>query len=105
MVLLEFSITPLGKGESVSPYVARCLEVIDRSGLDYQLNAMGTIIEGELEAVLDVLRDCFVALQSDCDRITCTAKIDSRHGRSGRLAAKVASVEQKVGHKLSTGTS
>jgi len=36
MVLLEFSIFPLAKGESVGPYVARCLDIIDRSGLDYR---------------------------------------------------------------------
>ena len=28
MVLLDFSMTPVGKGESVSPYVARCLEIV-----------------------------------------------------------------------------
>ena len=37
MVLLDFSVAPLGKGESVSPYVARCLEVVASSGLDYRL--------------------------------------------------------------------
>jgi uncharacterized protein (TIGR00106 family) len=68
MVLLDFSMTPLGKGESVSPYVARCLEVTT-SGLDYRLHAMGTTLEGELDQVLDVVRRCFEALQSDCDRI------------------------------------
>ena len=30
MVLLEFSMTPLGKGESVSEYVSRSLDIIDR---------------------------------------------------------------------------
>jgi uncharacterized protein YqgV (UPF0045/DUF77 family) len=39
MVLLDFSMTPIGKGESVSPYVARCLEVVGASGLDYRLHA------------------------------------------------------------------
>ena len=58
MVLLEMSITPLGKGESVSQYVAECVELIDRSGLDYELHAMGTIVEGELAEVLDLMRRC-----------------------------------------------
>ena len=49
MYLLEFSMTPLGQGESVSQYVARSLEIIDASGLDYELHAMGTIVEGELQ--------------------------------------------------------
>ena len=54
MVLMEFSITPMDKGESVSQYVARCVDIIDRSGLEYELHSMGTIVEGELEAVLAV---------------------------------------------------
>ena len=56
MVLLEFSMFPIGQGESVSPYVARSLEIIDRSGLDYQLHSMGTVIEGEIDQVAQTLR-------------------------------------------------
>ena len=52
MVLLEMSIVPIGAGESVSQYVAKCVDVVDRSGLNYELHAMGTIVEGELPAVL-----------------------------------------------------
>ena len=102
MVLLEFSMTPLGKGESVSPYVARSLKIIEESGLDYRLHAMGTIVEGEMDQVMAVVQRCFEAMASDCDRIACSAKFDYRRGRSGRLASKVASVEQKLGRKLRT---
>ncbi|GAB4140468.1 MAG: MTH1187 family thiamine-binding protein [Planctomycetaceae bacterium] len=100
MVLLEFSMTPLGKGESVSPYVARSLKIIEASGLDYRLHAMGTVIEGEWDEVFDVVRKCYEAMAADCDRVTCSIKVDARKGTSGRLAAKVKSVEQKVGHAL-----
>lgn len=100
MVLLEFSISPLEKGASVSQYVARSLEIIERSGLDYRLHAMGTIVEGELDQVLDLLRRCIDAMSADCDRITCSAKLDYRKGYSGRLESKVASVEQKLGRSL-----
>ena len=100
MVLLEFNIVPMGKGESVSPYVARCVKIIDESGLDYRLHAMGTIVEGQIDQVLDVLRRCFDALSADCDRIVCTAKFDYRKGRTGRLESKVQSVEEKVGRTL-----
>jgi uncharacterized protein (TIGR00106 family) len=103
MVLLEFSIVPLDKGQSVSPYVARSLEIIDSSGLDYRLHAMGTIIEGELPEVLDVLRRCVEAIAVDCDRVTFTAKMDYRKGYRGRLESKVASVEEKVGRELKKG--
>ena len=102
MVLLDFSMTPLGKGESVSPYVARCLEVVAASGLDYRLHAMGTILEGEWDQVLGVVKKCFERMSLDCDRITLSIKADFRRGHSGRLEAKVRSVEQKLGHKLKT---
>jgi uncharacterized protein (TIGR00106 family) len=100
MVLLEFSVSPLGTGESVSPIVARCLEIVEGSGLPYQLHAMGTLVEGELGAVLDVMRKCMEAVAADHNRVTCTAKLDLRRGHSGRLQAKVASVERQLGRRL-----
>jgi uncharacterized protein (TIGR00106 family) len=103
MVLLEFSMFPLGKGESLTPYVARSLEIIDHSGLDYRLHAMGTEIEGELEEVLDVMKQCVQAMAVDCDRIACTAKLDYRKGPGGRLASKVKNVEDKLGRALKKG--
>ena len=103
MVLLDFSMTPLGKGESVSPYVARCLEVVAASGLEYRLHAMGTTVEGELDQVLAVVRQCFEVLQRDCQRISCSIKIDYRAGPGGRLLSKVEKVERLVGRSLKTG--
>ncbi len=100
MVLLEFSMAPLEKGASVGQYVARSLKIIDESGLDYRLHAMGTIVEGEIDQVLGVLQRCLEAMASDCERITCTAKLDYRQGYSGRLTSKVSSVEEKLGHSL-----
>jgi uncharacterized protein (TIGR00106 family) len=93
MVLLEMSITPLGAGESVSQYVAECVDLVDRSGLDYELHAMGTIVEGELDEVLDLMRRCIELTAKHSDRVTCAAKLDYRRGRSGRLTSKVSSVE------------
>ena len=100
MVLLEFSMFPLDKGESLSPFVARSLDIIDRSGLDYRCHAMGTILEGEFDQVIDVVKQCFEAMAEDCDRIECSIKLDYRKGRQGRLEAKVASVEQKLGRAV-----
>ena len=100
MVLLDFSMTPIGKGESVSSYVARCEEVIAASGLDYRLHAMGTTLEGELGQVLDVVRRCFEALQTDCNRISCSIKIDYRKGPGGRLESKVKKVQDLLGETL-----
>ena len=103
MVLLEFAMAPGGKGESVSEYVARIIDVIDRSGLPYQLTPMGTILEGDWDAVMAVVTACFKALEPDCTRIGMNLKVDYRAGSASRLRSKIAKVEQHLGRKLKTG--
>jgi len=100
MVLLEFSMSPLGKGESVGKYVSRSLDIIDKSGVDYRLNPMGTVLEGDWDDVFTVVTQCFDRMRRDCNRISCTIKVDYRKGRSGRLSSKVSSVEKHLKRKL-----
>ena len=100
MVLAEFSIYPLGKGESVSPFVARCLKVIEQSGLDYQCHAMGTTIEGELEQVMDVVERCVADVAADCDRVECVMKLDYRKGYAGELKLRVTRLEERLGRPM-----
>ncbi|MFO1412594.1 MAG: MTH1187 family thiamine-binding protein [Burkholderiales bacterium] len=102
MVLLEFSMAPLGQGESVSAYVARILDLVDRSGVPYQLTPMGTILEGEWSEVMAVVTACFEALRTDCDRVSTQIRIDYRKGPAGRLKGKVDAVERRLGRKLAT---
>ncbi len=102
MLLAELSIWPMDKGESVGQYVARCLDIIDQSGLAYRLGPLGTTIEGEWEQVMAVVTRCYEALAADCNRITATLKLDWRKGQSGRIDAKVKSVEDRLGRKLAT---
>jgi uncharacterized protein (TIGR00106 family) len=102
MVLLEFAMAPGGKGESLSRHVARILDIIDRSGVTYQLTAMGTILEGDWDEVMAVVSDCFRALQADCSRISLNLKVDYRAGSESRMHSKVDAVEGHVGRKLRT---
>lgn len=102
MVLLEFAMAPRGHAESLSADVARVIDVIDKSGLPYQLTAMGTIIEGEWSEVMAVVTACFEALKADAPRISVSLKADYRAGYSGRLQAKVQKIEERLGRKLST---
>jgi uncharacterized protein (TIGR00106 family) len=101
MLLAEFSIWPMDKGESVGPYVARALDIVDKSGLPYKLGPLGTCIEGEWAEVMAVIQKCYEALAADSNRIACTLKMDWRRGRTGSLEAKVASVEKALGRELS----
>ena len=102
MSFLAFvSMTPLGKGESVSKYVAKVVEVIDTSGLNYTMSPMGTIVEGETwDEVMDVLKRGFERMEQECSRISIAIKVDYRKGKSGRIKSKIESVEDKLGRKV-----
>ncbi len=102
MVLLEFSMAPVGQGESMSAQVARILDVIDKSGVPYQFTPMGTILEGEWPEVMAVVTACFETLRSDCPRVGVQIKADWRDAPGGRLRAKTAHVEERLGRKLAT---
>jgi len=91
---------PLGKGESLSDYVARCIDIIDRSGLNYRCHSMGTTLEGDMDDALGVVKQCFDALAVDCQRIECSIKIDYRKGRAGRLDGKLSGIEKKLGRTV-----
>jgi len=102
-VLVEFSIFPLDKGESVSEYVARVLKIVKDSGVEYVLTPMATIIETEDPSIaMNIVRECIKELEKDCNRIILNLKMDYRKGKSGRLKGKVKSVEEKLGEKLKT---
>ncbi len=103
MVLMDLTIFPNNVIGSMSPYVARVLDIIDKSGLKYRLSPMSTVVEGELEQVLAVATQCHNELAKDCDRISVVIRIDSKPGNNEtRMESKVTAVEDKVGRKLVT---
>lgn len=102
-VLVEFSMSPLDKGESVSKYVSRSLEIIASSGLPYRLGPMGTCLEGEWNEVMGVIGQCYARMSQDCARVTCSIKIDARAGHEGRLTTKIEKIESLLGRRLDTG--
>ncbi len=100
MVLAEFSMSPFDKGESLSKYVARSLDIIDQSDLPYRIGPMGTCVEGEWDEVFGVIQQCFERMSEDCARISVNIKVDYRKGKSGRLTSKIETVEARVGREL-----
>ena len=71
-------MAPLTQGESVSTYVARSLDIIDKSGLPYQLTPMGTILEGEWDEVMAVATACFEAMRAGCACRDCQERAEAR---------------------------
>jgi uncharacterized protein (TIGR00106 family) len=98
MAIVEVSIVPLGTNTtSVSQYVAAVLEVLEKSGLKYQLTSMGTIIEGDLDEILKVVRQMHeVPFQKEVKRVVTTIRIDDRRDRQASMEGKVRSVREKL---------
>jgi uncharacterized protein (TIGR00106 family) len=97
-VLFEMAMFPTDKGESASPYVSRVIKSIRESGVNYQLTAMGTIIETEtMDDALQIIRQAYELLSGDCNRVYCAVKFDIRQGKTGRMQQKIQSIERKIG--------
>lgn len=95
-VIIDFSIFPMDKsGQSLSPYVARALDIIKESGLKHSLGPMGTCIEGDWDDVMGVVNACYRELEKDSDRIYINIKADCRAGREDGMASKVRAVRDK----------
>ena len=100
-MLAEFSVIPIGAGVSVSSHVAKAAKIIDESGLDYRINPMATVVEGEIDEILDLIKKCHQAVMEDAERVLINVVMDDRKDRKPpRLDKKVASVEEKVGKSL-----
>lgn len=95
-VIVDFAIFPMDKGESLSPYVAKAIKVINESGLPHKLHPMGSCIEGEWEEVIGVVTKCLKEMEKDCNRINVNFKADYRKGEPGRMDRKIESVESKL---------
>lgn len=96
------SVFPLGKGgpESLAKPIADALDEIDKSGLEYRLTAMGTIIEGEWDEVMKVLKRVRDRILKHHERAYMTISIDDKKDRLRRIDSKVKAVEHELGRKL-----
>ncbi len=96
-VIVNLTIFPMDKsGQSLSPYVARILDLIKKSGLDHELGPMGTCIEGEWQDVMALVDACYRDMEKDSDRIYLHMTADSRKGRKNGMVTKVRSVQEKL---------
>ena len=98
-VLLEFSMFPTDKGESVSAYVSQVISMIRESEVNYQLTPMGTIIEtATLAEAMTLVEQAYSILDTaGCNRVYSSLKLDIRKGQENRLTGKLDSIRDKIG--------
>ena len=97
-VLMEFAMFPTDKGESVSEYVSKVIDMIKKSGVSYKLSPMGTTIETEsMQEALEILNKAYKELEPFSNRIYSNVKFDIRKNKKNRLKQKIASIEKHIG--------
>ena len=99
MAVCSISVVPVGTGStSVSPYVARCHEVLKRTkGIKYQLTPMATILEGDLTRLMQVIADLHrIPFEEGAKRVLTTVIIDDRADKELTMEGKTESVLEKL---------
>jgi uncharacterized protein (TIGR00106 family) len=99
MAIAEVSVVPLGTGTpSVSQYVARAVKILQQEkDIKYEMTAMGTIIEGDLDRILAVVRKMHEQVFGEgVIRVLTTIKIDDRRDKPQTMKAKLDSVKKRL---------
>jgi uncharacterized protein (TIGR00106 family) len=80
MIVAEFSVVPIVEG-SLRPFVKAAVAEIEKAGLKYQVCAMGTVVEGEFDEVVDAIKNAHRAvLAAGAGRVVTSIKVDERAG-------------------------
>ncbi|AGZ39892.1 MTH1187 family thiamine-binding protein [Actinoplanes friuliensis] len=95
-MLVAFSVTPLGAGDSVGDLVAEAVRVVRASGLPNRTDAMFTTIEGEWDEVMAVVKQAVDVVAAGAPRVSVSLKADVRPGVVDALHAKVEHVERRL---------
>lgn len=99
MVIAELTVVPLGtKTTSLSEYVAGCHQLLKKQDkVDYQLTPMGTVLEGKLADIFEIVQKLHeVPFNNGAQRVTTNLKIDDRRDKEAAMAKKIDSVESKL---------
>ncbi len=97
-MIVAFSISPAGGDDDggVSEAVAEAVRVVRTSGLPCETNAMSTLVEGEWDEVMAVVKQAVDVVAARSPRVALVLKADIRPGWTGQLTAKVERVEQRL---------
>lgn len=98
MAVVEVTIVPIGTGSpSLSDYIAGALKVLEGSDLEYELTSTGTILEGDLDDLLKVVKEMHNSVFDDeVSRVVTTVRIDDRRDKELTIEGKKKSVGDKL---------
>ena len=92
-VSIDLCLVPIGVGVSLSPYIKKCISIIEEHNLEYELGPNGTAIEGEWYQVFECIKSCHEVLHSNgVPRIYSTLKVNTRTDKIQLFKDKVETV-------------
>lgn len=95
--IADVCIVPLGVGVSVSEYVVACEKIFREAGLNPQLHAYGTNVEGEWEEVMRAIKRCHERVhEMGAPRVSTSIRLGTRIDKDATISDKVASVRSKL---------
>lgn len=98
MALLQLTVIPLGTGTpSVGEYVADIQRALEKENARFQLNDMGTLIEGEATDLLALVAKIYeLPFQKGARRVVTQMVIDDRRDKHVALGEKIEAVRKRL---------
>jgi uncharacterized protein (TIGR00106 family) len=96
-MLAEFSIFPLDETH-LTRDVARVVDALEQTGVEYRLGPMGTSVEGNFDQVMAAIKTCHQAVADGHARVITTITIDDRKQGAHHLDEMISRVEKSLGH-------
>lgn len=87
--LVAVAIAPVGVGDELSAHVAEVVKIIRESGLPNKTSSMFTEIEGDWDAVMDVVKRATFVLAEKGIRTEVVLKADIRPGFESMMDGKI----------------
>lgn len=98
-MVLELTIIPR-HSSSTSSDIAGLVQIIEASGLDYQMTAFGTLLEGTWDQLMDVAKRCHFAMRAKSERVLTLMRLDDYAERTREISGAVQRVENKLGRPV-----
>jgi uncharacterized protein (TIGR00106 family) len=97
-IIAEITIIPIGVGVSLSKYVAKTHQVLEKTGLDIELHSNGTNIQGDYDIVMQAIKQCHEVLHNEMKvpRVATMIKVSSRIDKDKEMSEKVKSVKKHL---------
>lgn len=99
-MLFDISMFPIGSGDDLSHPVAEVVDEIDQSGVDFQVSAMSTTVEGDWDEVMPVVRRAYERMAAAHDRAYLTITVDDHKKGTSRLRGAVEDIDRELGRAV-----